>query len=322
MINVGIVGGAGYTAGELIRLLLHHPETQIQWVRSTSHGGQRITDIHTDLLGETDLRFTSEINMSVDLIFLAIGHGRSREFLQDHVLNNNVKIIDLSQDFRVDTHPERQFIYGLPELNKAAIRKTDSVANPGCFATAIQIGLLPLFSENLLSKDVQITGITGSTGAGHSPKATTHFSWRANNLSVYKPFGHQHLREIYQTIQQIHPAYKQSLNFVPVRGDFSRGIMAIMHTKITAPENEITGIYSQFYAKKPFVHLSEQNPHLKQVINTNKCVVHLAKHGSNLLIISVLDNLLKGASGQAVQNMNLMFGLPETTGLQLKPSVF
>lgn len=322
MINIGIVGGAGYTAGELLRILLRHPDAHIQSVHSSSQSGKPVTDIHTDLLGETDLTFNSEIDPGVDVLFLCMGHGKSKEFLDQHTIPSAVRIIDLSQDFRVDKHPEREFIYGLPELNRPRIKDAENIANPGCFATTIQLGLLPLLQAQTVSNDVQITGITGSTGAGQQPRETTHFSWREGNISVYKPFSHQHLREINQTVHQCHPKYNGALNFIPVRGNFTRGILAIMHTKTPMQESKVISLYQDYYNDHPFVYVSKKNPDLKQVVNTNKCVIHLEKHGENLMILSMLDNLVKGASGQAVQNMNLLTGLDETTGLHLKASVF
>ncbi|MCF7804697.1 MAG: N-acetyl-gamma-glutamyl-phosphate reductase [Candidatus Marinimicrobia bacterium] len=322
MVQVGIIGGAGYTAGELLRILIHHPDAEIGFVHSSSQGGKPVTAIHTDLLGETELRFSTDFNEDVDVIFLCMGHGRSKEFLEEHDLNPNLRIIDLSQDYRVDRHPTREFVYGLPEVHREQIRETKSLANPGCFATTIQLGLLPLASIGKISNEVQITGITGSTGAGQKPRPTTHFSWRSENVSVYKAFTHQHLREIKHTLRYLQPDYSHDLNFVPVRGNFTRGILVISHLKSDLSLKEAQDLYQSYYESHPFIHLSDVNPNLKQVVNTNKGIVYLEKHDDNLMVLSMIDNLLKGASGQAVQNMNLMFGLDETAGLRLKSTAF
>lgn len=320
--RIGIVGGAGYTAGELLRILLNHPHVEIGWVHSQSQADKPITSVHYDLLGDTELIFTSALDWSaIELLFLCSGHGASQAFLQQNDVPKAIKIIDLSQDFRI-ADPSHDFVYGLPELQKSRIREADRVANPGCFATCIQLGLLPLAQAGLLAEDVHIHAITGSTGAGQKPTATSHFSWRNNNISIYKAFRHQHLREINQSIQRLQLGYSAKLHFLPVRGNFTRGIFASLYTPTSASLKEVQQRYQQFYADAPFVHLTTENPHLKQVINTNKGVIYLEKHEETLLIISLIDNLLKGASGQAIQNMNLMMGWEETTGLRLKASLF
>jgi len=321
-IRAGIVGGAGYTGGELIRLLQHHPEVRVAFVHSRSSAGKPITEVHPDLLGETDLVFTDTIDFDVDVLFLCLGHGHSREFLAARQIPNDVKIVDLSQDYRLESPGERPFVYGLPELQRSEIQSAANVANPGCFATGIQLGLLPLASEHLIDSDVQVSAITGSTGAGQSLRPTTHFSWRSGNISVYKAFTHQHLAEITKSVEQLQPGFSSDINFIPIRGNFTRGILAALHLKSGLSRAEVSELFNTYYAPHPFVFLSEKNPDLKQVVNTNKCFLYLEKHEENLLVVSVLDNLLKGASGQAVQNMNLMFGLNETAGLQLKPSAF
>jgi len=321
MIQVGIVGGAGYTAGELLRLLLRHSEVQIVFVQSNSQAGLPITDIHSDLTGELNLKFDKEISTEVELIFICSGHGKSRAFLENNALPSNIKIIDLSSDFRLADNADG-FVYGLPELNRQKIAKSNKVANPGCFATAIQLALLPLAKEHLLKDDVHIHAITGSTGAGQQPSPSTHFSWRNNNVSIYKPFTHQHLGEINQSILQYQPNFETAINFLPVRGNFTRGIFASLYTSCDLEFEAVQKLFSTFYEAHPFVHILTQNPSLKQVVNTNKCYLFLQKHEEKLLLISTIDNLIKGASGQAIQNMNLMFGLNETTGLQLKGSAF
>lgn len=322
MISAGIVGGAGYTAGELLRLLLPHPEVSISGIHSTSHAGQLVTAVHDDLIGDTDLEFSSDIPANAEVLYLCMGHGRSKEFLETTNVDMATRIIDLSQDFRMDSHPKRMFVYGLPEAYRSDILESKNTANPGCFATAIQLGLLPLADTQLLKSEIQVTGITGSTGAGQKPRETTHFSWRNNNLSVYKPFTHQHLQEIRQTLGSLQSVFDHAINFVPVRGDFPRGIFAVMHLKSDLKEPDARSLYERYYADAPFTHFTPENPSLKQVVNTNKCLLYMEKHEDNLMIVSMIDNLLKGASGQAVQNMNLMFGLNEKTGLQLKASVF
>lgn len=325
MINVGIVGGSGYTAGELIRLLLNHPETEINFVYSTSRPGDPVTAVHQDLIGETDLAFSSEINPDVDVLFLCTGHGNSTDVLQSHTVSGKTKIIDLSRDFRLSDNSSfngRTFVYGLPELQKAKISEAKNIANPGCYATAIQLALLPLAKESALKNDVHIHGITGSTGAGGSLRETTHFTWRNDNVSIYKALDHQHIVEVKQSIKQLSPSFKSKLNFIPVRGNFSRGIFVSAYTKSNLSLADAKSLYQEFYTNAPFVHLSETPLYLKQVVNTNKCILHLQKKDGQLLVTSIIDNLLKGASGQALQNMNLMFGLDETSGLKLKPTHF
>ena len=323
MIKVGIIGGAGYTAGELIRLLLHHPEAEITFVHSTSNAKNLVTDVHEGLLGETDLKFTDHLPLkSVDVLFFCMGHGKSAAFLEEHPVPQNVRIIDLAQDFRLAGNHD--YIYGLPEINKAEIAKAQHVANPGCFATAIQLGLLPLAANWLLHDDIMVNAITGSTGAGVKPAATTHFSWRSGNMSIYKAFHHQHVPEIRQSLAQLQPGFDASVDFIPYRGDFARGIFCTEVVRIDpeVPEEDIVKLYKQFYETAAFTHYVDRDLDLKQVVNTNKALVHVEKHDNKLLITSVIDNLLKGASGQAVQNMNLMFGIDEHAGLDLKPSAF
>lgn len=322
MIKTGIIGGAGYTAGELIRLLINHPDISIRFINSSSNAGNNITDVHEGLYGETDLVFTDELPLDeVDVVFFCTAHGDTKKFMESHNIPNDLRIVDLSMDYRIasETH---DFVYGLPELNKDIISNSKHIANPGCFATCIQLSLLPLAKHLMLKGDITVNAITGSTGAGVKPGSTTHFSWRNNNLSVYKPFTHQHLPEICQSLKQLQNSFDADINFIPYRGDFARGIFAttIVKTKVELPE--IVKMYEDYYSQEPFVHIIEKNIDLKQVVNTNKCLVHLEKHEDKLLIISCIDNLLKGASGQAVQNMNLMFNLEETTGLKLKPSAF
>lgn len=320
MIKAGIVGGAGYTAGELIRILINHPEVEISFVHSKSNAGNFIYDVHRDLIGDTALKFTDQLSDNVDVVFLCMGHGQSRIFLQENKIADHIKIIDLSQDFRLKG--DHDFIYGLPELNKEAIKKAHHLANPGCFATAIQLAFLPLASQQLLQDDVHINAVTGSTGAGQSPSPTTHFSWRSNNVSVYKTFSHQHLNEIGQSILQLQESFAQKLHFIPVRGAFTRGILATVYLKSSLSITDAYQLYSEYYHDHPFVIVSEKNPDVKQVVNTNKCILYLDKHDDILLIVSEIDNLVKGASGQAVQNMNLMFGLDEKIGLNLKSVAF
>lgn len=321
MIKVGIVGGAGYTAGELIRILINHPDAEIVFVQSTSNAGNKITDIHAGLYDEIDLEFTSDLPLStVDVIFLCMGHGMSKGFMVENEIPEDVKVIDLSHDFRIKG--EHEFIYGLPELNRRATCDSKYVANPGCFATAIQLGLLPLAKNLMLVDDVHVNAITGSTGAGQKPTETSHFSWRNNNVSVYKAFEHQHLGEIVQSLQQLQTSFAKNVNFIPVRGNFARGILATMYTKCAISFEEVKSLFEEYYSRDPFTIVTDKNPDLKQVVNTNKAIVYLKKVGDNILIISAIDNLVKGASGQAVQNMNLMFGLEETTGLRLKAMAF
>ncbi|MBR3977293.1 MAG: N-acetyl-gamma-glutamyl-phosphate reductase [Bacteroidaceae bacterium] len=322
MIRVGIIGGAGYTAGELIRLLLIHPEVEIKFVHSASNAGNRITDVHSGLLGETELMFTDDMSFEeIDLLFFCTAHGDTRKFLESHALPDELKVIDLSMDYRIKSH-DHDFIYGLPELNRRNTCKSRYVANPGCFATCIELGLLPLAKEHLLKGDISVNAITGSTGAGVKPQSTTHFSWRNDNISIYKPFEHQHLPEIMQSIKQLQPDYDGDINFIPYRGGFTRGIFATLVVKCDLDIETLYKLYEAYYERDSFTHIVNTPIDLKQVINTNKCLIHLEKHGNKLLITSIIDNLLKGASGQAVHNMNLLFGLAETVGLQLKPSAF
>lgn len=320
MVKVGIIGGAGYTAGELIRLLINHPAVEIAFIHSTSNAGNAVTDIHGGLIGETDLRFSAEYDLTaVDVLFLCSAHGQSRKFWEENPAPVTLKIIDLAQDFRDESCG---YVYGLPEINRERIAKTTRLANPGCFATAIQLALLPLAANNLLKNEVHITAITGSTGAGVKPGATTHFSWRSDNLSVYKAFEHQHLIEIGRTLKTLQPSFDSAVNFVPMRGDFARGIFASVYTDCDLTAEQATALYNDFYKDAAFTFVSEREVDLKQVVNTNKAVVRVAKYGNKLHIVSTIDNLLKGASGQAVQNMNIMLGLDEKTGLNLKPSAF
>ncbi len=317
--RVSIEGGAGYTAGELLRILLNHPFVEISRISSESHSGQAIASVHRDLEGETDQQF-GEIDLSdTDVLFLCKGHGQSAAKLSNKPLPADLKVIDLSQDFRDESGG---FVYGLPELQREQIRKADRVANPGCFATAIELALLPLASAALLQSDIHITAITGSTGAGQSLSETSHFSRRNNNISVYKPFRHQHLAEIQMCLARLQPEFNRELNLVPVRGNFSRGILASLYTDCPATIHEIRSLYTAYFGTHPFVILSEFNPDLKQVVNTNKCLLYLEKIDGKLFIISLIDNLIKGASGQAVQNMNLMSGFPEDAGLRLKAVAF
>ena len=322
MIKVGILGAAGYTGGELIRLLLNHPEAQIVFANSESNAGNLVSDVHEGLVGDTDLRFTDALPFDdVDVVFFCFGHGKSEQFLQEHAIPQQVKIIDLAQDFRLAS-PRHDFIYGLPELNKASIATAQLVANPGCFATCIQLGLLPAAKMGLLQDDVSVNAITGSTGAGQKPSATTHFSWRTGNLSIYKPFQHQHVPEVKQSLRQAQGTLDVEIDFIPYRGDFARGIFA---TEVVRTDKDIDAIiegYKTFYQDAPFTHYSDRPIDLKQVVNTNKALVHCELYGQRLLITSCIDNLLKGAVGQAVQNMNIMFGIDETAGLRLKASAF
>ncbi len=320
MIRVGIIGGAGYTAGELLRILVHHPEVEIKFIHSESNAGNKIADVHEGLYGDTDLSFSGEYDLkAIDCLFLCSGHGASSKFWQENERPAGLKVVDLAQDFRDESCG---YVYGLPEINFERIASTELVANPGCFATAIQIALLPLAAAGKLCGDVHITGITGSTGAGVKPSATTHFSWRTDNISVYKAFEHQHLIEINHNISKLMPGSTTELNFVPMRGDFARGIFVAAYLRSDLSIDEARAIYADFYADAAFTHLAPKNLDLKQVVNTNKGLVWLEKHGDKLMILSAIDNLLKGASGQAVQNMNIMFGLDQRCGLQLKPSGF
>ena len=319
--KVGIIGGAGYTAGELIRILINHPEVEIKYVQSESQAGRLISKVHSDLEGETELSFTAEVDLDINVLFLCKGHGYSKTFLQNHSINPDVLIIDLSRDFRLEW-PGNKFIYGLPELNKSKIQQSKRIANCGCFATAIQLALLPLAKARALVDEVHVNAVTGSTGAGQNPSPTTHFSWRNDNLSIYKPFTHQHLGEIERSMKSLQTDFSKSINFIPVRGCFPKGIFASIYTKTSKSEDELYDLYESYYEDHPFTKVSRDNPNLKQVINTNNCVVHLKKHEDKVLIVSALDNLIKGASGQAVQNMNLALGFPEEMGLKLKASVF
>ena len=322
MIKVGIIGGAGYTAGELIRLLINHPEVEIKFINSSSNAGNKITDVHEGLYGETDLVFTDRLPLDeIDVLLFCTAHGDTKKFMDSHNVPEDLKIIDLSMDYRIKSD-DHDFIYGLPELNRRAICHSKHVANPGCFATCIQLGLLPLAKHLLLNEDVMVNAITGSTGAGVKPGATSHFSWRNNNMSIYKPFSHQHVPEIKQSLKQLQNSFDSEIDFIPYRGDFPRGIFATLVVKCKVELEELVKMYTDYYAEDSFVHIIDKNIDLKQVVNTNKCLIHLEKHGDKLLIISCIDNLLKGASGQAVHNMNLMFNLEETVGLKLKPAAF
>ena len=317
-IKVGVIGGAGYTAGELLRILINHPAVTIVFVNSNSNAGNPVTDVHSGLIGETDLVFTSELPFSsVDALFLCSAHGDSKKFMDENNVPAHLKIIDLSTDYR-EKRSDHDFVYGLPELNRDEIRKATHIANPGCFATAIQLALLPLASAGLLTHEVHVNAITGSTGAGVKPSATSHFSWRNNNISIYKAFGHQHLQEIGQSLRQLQPRFNKAVNFIPVRGNFARGIYATAYTQCSLSLDEAKKLYTDFYKDASFTFVVDKNPDMKQVVNTNKGLVYLEKHDDKLLIVSMIDNLLKGASGQAVQNMNLLFGLDEKTGLGLK----
>ena len=325
MLEIGIIGGAGYTAGELIRLLLNHPEANINFVYSTSNAGNKLHKVHKDLIGSTEISFTSQINTKVDTLFLCLGHGNSTTFLENNNFSKNTKIIDLSNDFRLLADKNlggKDFVYGLPELDKTVIKTAKYIANPGCFATALQLAILPLAAKGLLNNDIHINAVTGATGAGTSLSATTHFTYRDNNYSHYKAFNHQHLGEINQTVNQLQTNFNAEINFVPNRGNFSRGIFATTYTKYDGSLDDAIKIYKEYYKDAAFTFVSDEEIHLKQVVNTNKCLIHLAKHGTKLLITSAIDNLLKGASGQAVQNLNLMYDFEETLGLNLKASYF
>lgn len=327
-IKIGIIGGAGYTGGELIRLLLNHPGANISFIHSRSNAGKPVSTVHQDLLGETDLQFTDDLSLlkndSLDLLFLCLGHGESKTFLAGNPVSGHTKLIDLANDFRLEAQSsfgDRRFVYGLPELNRQQIRSAQNIANPGCFATAIQLGLLPLAKAGLLT-DIYTTGITGSTGAGQSLSATSHFSWRANNIQAYKTLTHQHLDEIGESLLQLQPLNDVDLSFVPWRGDFTRGIFISSTLHCDLSIEELNLLYAEFYSGHPFTQLSKDPIFMKQVVNTNKAVIQLEKAGSKLVVHSALDNLLKGACGQAVQNMNLLFGFDETTGLKLKANYF
>lgn len=320
MIKAGIIGGAGYTAGELIRLLVNHPEVELVFAQSSSNAGKKVWEVHSGLFGDSNLVFCEDTPLdSVDVVFMCGGHGKSTAFWEENARPSGLKVIDLAQDYRDESCG---YVYGLPELNRERILKASLIANPGCFATAIQLAILPLAANGLLTDDVNVTAITGSTGAGVKPGPTTHFSWRNDNVSVYKAFEHQHLKEIGMNIGRLQPSFGGNVNFIPVRGDFSRGILASIHTRCSVSAEEAMDIYRDFYRNAAFTFVFDRNVDLKQVVNTNKCLLSIEKHGEQLLINSVIDNLLKGASGQAVQNMNLIFGLEETMGLRLKASAF
>ena len=320
MIKAGIIGGAGYTAGELLRILVNHPEVEIGFVHSTSNAGNKLYEVHEGLFGETDLSFSDTYDLdSVDVVFMCSGHGKSTEFWQNNKRPDKLKVVDLAQDYRDESNG---YVYGLPEMNRDRIRSCNLLANPGCFATAIQLALLPLAASGLLGSEVQVTGVTGSTGAGVKPGPTSHFSWRTGNLSVYKAFEHQHLIEINRNLKILQPGFDGAVNFVPVRGDFARGIFIVAHLDCSLDLPAARRVYDDYYADAAFTFMMEANPDLKQVVNTNKAVVHVEKHGGKLLVLSAIDNLLKGASGQAVQNMNLMFGFDERAGLRLKGTAF
>lgn len=320
MIKAGIIGGAGYTGGELLRILIHHPDVEIAYVHSNSNAGNPLHAAHAELIGETDIKFASEYHTDIDVLVMCLGHGDAAKFLDANPEFLNVKIVDLSTDYR-HKREGNSFVYGLPEMNKDAIKGAKHIANPGCFATCIQLGILPLANAGKLP-EVHVTAVTGSTGAGQRPTPTSHFSWRNNNMSVYKAFEHQHLKEIGESVAQLQAGFDAPINFVPVRGDFPRGIMASIYIESDLSEEEANKLFTDFYANDPFTHVSEQNPNLKQVVNTNKCILYVKKYGNKLHIISMIDNLTKGASGQAVQNLNLIFGLDERAGLGLKPVAF
>jgi len=323
-VNIGIFGGAGYTGGELLRVLLRHPNAHIAFVHSTSSAGELVSKVHADLLGDTELKFTNTLDQNIDVLFLCVGHGDANKFLTANEIKASIKIIDLSQDFRLAasaTIGDRNFIYGLPELQREAIKSANNIANPGCFATAIQLGLLPLAAKGLL-KEVYTTGITGSTGAGQGLSNTSHFSWRANNIQAYKTLQHQHLNEIVQSLAQLQGNQNAEVNFVPWRGDFTRGIFVTSIISSDLSLEALYDLYNAFYEGQAFTHVSKNNIDLKQVVNTNKCLIHMEKQGNKIAIHSVVDNLLKGAVGQAVQNMNLIFGIEESAGLQLKANYF
>jgi N-acetyl-gamma-glutamyl-phosphate reductase len=322
MIRVGIIGGAGYTAGELIRLLINHPQTEIAFVNSTSNAGNKITDVHEGLYGETDLTFTNELPLGdIDVLFFCTAHGDTKKFIETHDIPEQLRLIDLSMDYRIES-PTHNFVYGLPELNRSKIRNAQRIANPGCFATCIQLGVLPLAKHSLLNAELHVNAITGSTGAGVKPSPTSHFSWRNDNISIYKPFTHQHLAEIKQSLNQLQNNFNGAISFIPMRGNFTRGILATTYLDCPIELNDLKEIYNTYYSEHPFTFVTDNNPDLKQVVNTNKCLVYLEKYNNKLLVVSIIDNLLKGASGQAIQNMNLMFGFDEMAGLHLKPSAF
>ncbi len=322
MKKAGIIGGGGYTAGELLRILVHHPKVEIDYVYSRTQADKPLTSVHDDLIGDTTGCFSGSFNMDVDVLFLCLPHGESAGFLAENPVPEDLLVIDLSNDFRYK-HLEAGFVYGLPELNRESIASGKKIANPGCFATAIQLALLPMAAHKQLVQDIHVNAITGSTGAGQKPQATTHFSWRNNNVSVYKAFRHQHLHEIRASLEQLQQGQVPTIHFIPVRGNFARGIMASVYFQLPGiSEADIKSWYLDYYQNHPFVVVSDQNPHLKQIVNTNKCLLYLEKHEDTVLIISMIDNLIKGASGQAIQNMNLAMGFEENLGLQLKPIAY
>lgn len=325
MITVGIVGGSGFVAGELIRILINHPSVKIDFVYSHSHNGEKVEKIHQDLLGLPELQFTQTINKDVDVLFLSLGHGHSAQFLRENSFSSKTKIIDLSNDFRLQKDAdfqENKFIYGLVEFQKEQIKAAQHIANPGCFASAIQLGLLPLAKAQLLKNDVHINAITGATGAGNAFTETSQFNWRNNNISIYKAFTHQHLGEIGESLKTLQPDFNHQLNFIPMRGDFSRGILATLYTACELSENELLSLYQNYYEEFDFVHVTSQPIHLKQVVNTNNTLIQVQKFDNKAFITTAIDNLLKGAAGQAIQNMNLLFGFPEREGLNLKANYF
>lgn len=325
MIKVGVAGGAGYTGGELLRIIINHPEVEIEYVYSTSQAGKPVYSVHKDLLGETDIVFTGELK-PVDVLFLCLPHGKSKVFLEENNIPESTKIIDLSTDFRHSIEEfeadKDGFVYGLPEFQKDKIKGANKIANPGCFATCIQFALLPLAAAGKVTSDIHVSAITGSTGAGRVPTDTSHFSWRNGNISVYKQFSHQHLKEIKATLKHLQGNFDQAVNFIPYRGNFTRGILASVYTKFDGTKEEAVALYKNYYKEHPFIHFVDKDLDLKQVVNTNKCFLQVELHDGNIYVQSAIDNLLKGASGQAVQNMNLVFGLPETTGLKLKTVAF
>ncbi len=324
-IRAAVIGGAGYTGGEMCRLLINHPNVELAYVQSGSNGGNFLYDVHSDLLGDTDMRFVSEVSMDVDVLFFCMGHGKGKEFLQKYDVPQNIKIIDLGNDFRLNDDASfagRDFVYGLTDANYEQIKTASNVANPGCFATAIQLALLPLAVKGLLTDDINVSAVTGSTGAGQALSPTSHFSWRLSNLSTYKMFSHQHLGEIGETLVDKQPTFDAAVNFVPYRGDFARGIMATVYTKCDLSQEEAVELYKEYYKNSHFTFVSDKNIHLKQVVNSNKAILFVEKHGDNLVISSIIDNLLKGASGQAVENMNIMLGLDPKAGLRLKTLAF
>lgn len=327
-IKAGIIGGAGYTAGELLRILLNHPNVEISFVHSNSHAGQKLHSAHSDLLGDTEIVFTKDLSFNADVLFLCLGHGKAAEFLNAYNIPEHLRIVDLSQDFRLNSTftsangQTREFIYGLPEVSRESIKQARNIANPGCFATAFELALLPLANAGLIESEVHINGVTGSTGAGQSLSETTHFSWRNNNISIYKPFTHQHLKEVRQTLEKTAKATIPKLNFLPVRGNFSRGIFLSAYTESNKPVEELRSLYKNFYENAAFTFVSDKEISVKDVVNTNKCFLTIERYDDKVLVTSVIDNLTKGASGQAVQNMNLMFGINEKAGLNLKPTGF